>query len=407
LPGAISIGYKSPRVEGSAVVRRFALIVVLGGVFALTAVSGAIAQAPPEEGTGVRQLPASSPHWALVYSLAALGSFTPASVTIIDGDTRKVLGMLDGGLASGFAMAPDGHEFYLADTFYSRGARGDRTDVVSIYDGKTLNSTGEIVIPPKRQLTAQDNVTTAVTPDGQILLVANMTPSTSATVIDIKNRKVLGEIEMTGCTEVIPTGNRQFVSLCGDGSMMTTDFDDTGKATSQKRTAKPFFDPDKDPVYATPAVIGTQAYFLSYNGKVYPVDLSTDPATPGESWSLLSPDQIKEKWKPGGIQQLAVHRDKGLIYILMHQGGEWTHKDPSREVWAVDVKAHKRVKKFMLDRMADAIMITQDANPLMFTEVGTLPPVTLGYLQVYSASSGKLLGTIEPNLAISEHIYGM
>jgi methylamine dehydrogenase heavy chain len=389
------------------VFRRTASTFAIAATLFLAGAHAARAQQAPEEGTSVRQLPSPNPHWGFVYSLAALGSFSPASVTIVDGDKRKVLGMLDGGLGSGFAAAPDHHEFYMADTFYSRGSRGDRTDVVTFYDGKTLNPTGEVIIPPKRQLTAQDNATLSVTPDGAMLLVANMTPATSATVVDIKNRKVLGEIEMTGCTEVLATGNRQFVSLCGDGSMMSTDFNDSGKAVSQKRTAQPFFNPDKDPVYALPAVVGKQAYFLSYHGTIYPVDLSTNPATPGQSWPLLSPQEAKKGWRPGGIQQLAVHRSKGLIYVLMHQGGEWSHKEPGRDVWVYDLRTHQRVRKIALQRPVDAIMITQDDQPLLFAEMQTFPPVTLGYLQVYSVPRNKLLGTVEPNLAIEEHLYGM
>ncbi len=365
------------------------------------------AQAPPEEGTTVAQLPAPGAHWAMVYSLASLGSFTPSSVTIVDGDTRKVLGMLTGGLGSSFAMAPDHSAFYMADTFYSRGSRGDRTDVVTIYDGKSLDPTGEVVIPAKRQLTAQDNATIGVTPDNNLLLVANMTPATTATIIDLKNRKVLGEIEMSGCTETIVTGARQFVSLCGDGSMMTTDFDDNGAATSQKRTASPFFDPEKDPVWALPAVIGSEAYFVSYHGTVYPVDLSTDPATPGKSWSLLSSDDLAKKWRPGGVQQFTVHQKKGLLYILMHQGGEWTHKMPSTEVWVYDLKTQKRVRKITLKRMVDAIMTTQDDNPLLVGVMQVIPPATLGYVDFYSLASGKLTGSINDFATLFEHIYGI
>ena len=388
-------------------VRRILLILTIAIAVCVPGAHRAIAQEPPAEGTSVRQLPGPSPHWGFFYSLATLGSFSPSNVTIIDGDTRTVLGTLDGGLASGFAAAPDHHEYYMADTFYSRGSRGDRTDVVTIYDGKTLNPTGEVIVPAKRQLTAQDNVTTSVTPDGQMLLVANMTPATTATVVDLKTRKVLGEIELTGCTEVLVTGNRQFVSLCGDGSMMTTDFDDAGKTTSQKRTPQPFFDPDQDPVYAIPAIIGHRAWFLSYGGTVYPVDFSTEPATPGKPWPLLTPAESAKQWKPGGVEQLAVNRSKGLIYVLMHQGGEWSHKEPGSDVWVYDLQSHRRVRKVALQRPADAIMATQDDKPLLFAQMQSVPPLTLGYVQVYSVSSGKLLGTVEPNLAIFEHIYGM
>ncbi len=386
-------------------IARLALISAMVSSLSLASANWSSAQAPPED-TSVAQLPAPTAHWAMVYSIAPLGSFSPASVTIIDGDSHKILGMLDGGLSSSFAVAPDRHAFYLADTFYSRGSRGDRTDVVTIYDGKSLDPTGEVVIPPGRQLSAQDNATIGVTPDGKILLVANMTPTTTATMVDLSNRKVLGQILMAGCTEVLVTGNRQFVSLCGDGSMLTTDFDDGGNAASQKRTATPFFDPDKDPVFALPAMVGTQAYFLSYHGTIYPVDLSTDPATPEKPWPLLSGDEAAKNWKPGGVQQLAVHAKRGLLYVLMHRGGEWTHKQPGAEVWVYDIKSQKRVKKMALKKMADAIMVTQDDNPILVAvmQVSQLSP---GYAMFYSLSTGKLTGSVDDLSVIVEHIYGM
>ena len=37
----------------------------------------------------------------------------------------------------------------------------------------------------------------------------------------------------------------------------------------------------------------------------------------------------------------------------------------------------------------------------------SVPPLTLGYVQVYAAGSGRLMGTVEPEIAIFEHIYGM
>ena len=218
----------------------------VGLAFVLTCVTESTAQLPPEAGASVALLPAATAHWIFLYNISALGSIAPTSVTILDGDARRVLGVLTGGVGGGFAVAPDRSAYYMADTFFARGSRGERTDVVTIYDGKTLNPTGEVVLPVGRQLTAQDNATIAVTPDGKLLLVANMTPATSATVVDIANKKVLGKIELSGCVEVLVIGNRRFVSLCGDGSMMTTDFDDSGAATAQKRTAAPFFNPDSD-----------------------------------------------------------------------------------------------------------------------------------------------------------------
>jgi len=387
-------------------IRRLMLCLTLILALSLLRVQASAAQAPPEEGTSVAVLPAPTAHWVFLYNLTALSSFAPSTVVILDGDSQKILGMLAGGLGSSFAIAPDHSAFYMADTFFSRGSRGERTDVLTIYDGKTLNPAGEVVLPSGRQLTAQDNATIGVTPDGKLLLVANMTPATSATVVDIANKTVLGKIEMSGCVEVLVTGNRQFVSLCGDGSMLTTDFDDGGKATSQKRTAAPFFNPDTDPVYALPGIIGQTAYFLSYGGKIYPVDLSTDPATPGTPWALLSADEAAKKWKPGGIQALAVHQKKGLLYVLMHQGGEWTHKLPGVDVWVYDVKTQKRVKQLKLESMADAIMATQDDQPLLIAAMPFNPPAP-GNVHVYSAIDGKQRGALN-DLVVApfEHIYG-
>jgi methylamine dehydrogenase heavy chain len=387
--------------------KRLLLISALALAIFPARASLSIAQAPPEEGTRVAVLPALGPHTVFVYSIASLGSFSPASVTIIDGDKAKILGMMTGGLGSGFALPPGHHEFYMADTFYSRGSRGERTDVVSIYNGKTLNPAGEVILPPKRQLTAQDNATTSVTPDGRFLLVANMTPATSATVVDLRKRKVVGELDMTGCTEVLVTGARQFVSICGDGAMTTTGFDDSGKQTSRKRTAAPFFNPDKDPVWPLPAIVGHEGYFLSYHGMIYPMNLADDPATPSAPWSILTPEEEKADWKPGGIQNMAVDAHRGLLYVLMHQGGEWTHKMPTTHVWVIDLKTHKRVRQIELGRMVDAIMLTSDANPLLVAAMQTVPPATLGYVDFYAADDGKPIGHLDNFPVLATHLYGL
>src|SRR5437773_2918087 len=100
-------------------------------VLSFTCLGESAAQAPPEEGTSVAVLPAPAAHWVFLYNLAALTSSTAANVTILDGDSHKVLGMLTGGVGSGFAIAPDHNAYYMADTFFSRGSRGDRTDVVT------------------------------------------------------------------------------------------------------------------------------------------------------------------------------------------------------------------------------------------------------------------------------------
>ncbi|HSR57602.1 MAG TPA: amine dehydrogenase large subunit, partial [Candidatus Binataceae bacterium] len=60
-------------------------------------------------------------------------------VWIIDGDSRKLVGQLSAGYLANFEVSPDHREMYTVDTYYSRGWRGTRTDVVTIFDAKTTN----------------------------------------------------------------------------------------------------------------------------------------------------------------------------------------------------------------------------------------------------------------------------
>ncbi|MGZ6253359.1 MAG: amine dehydrogenase large subunit [Candidatus Binataceae bacterium] len=357
---------------------------------------GALAQMPPNEQVTVLQLPAYSPHWVATMTPLS-GSIMMTPIVLIDGDTQKVLGNLSGGLAAMFAPSPDHKFFYLADTFYSRGTQGDRTDVLSIYDATHLSRIGEIPITSKRQLALADPSSMGVTPDGRFVLLLNLTPATSVTAVDLDRKKVAGEIQTPGCSEILILGDRQFASVCADGSMLTTDFDDSAKTTSQKRTAKPFFDVEKDPVFQLPAMIDKKAYFVSYHGMVYPMDLSASPAEPAETWSMLSDAEKKEGWRPGGWQPVAGYAPEHLIFVLMHQGGEWTQKSAGPEVWVYDVNDHKRVARIPMPLQSNAIKVSQDDSPLLFALV-----TSESKLQIFSALKGRYLGTVNE---VSQHPY--
>jgi methylamine dehydrogenase heavy chain len=296
-----------------------------------------------------------------------------------------------------FAISPDHKEFYTADTFYSRGVQGDRTDVITIYDATHLSRSGEIAISNKRQLALADPTSMSVTTDGRFLLLLNLTPATSVTAVDLQGKKVAGEIQTPGCSEILMLGAREFASVCADGSMLTTQFDDSAKATSQKRTVKPFFDVEKDPVFQLPALMDKKAYFVSYHGMVYPMDLGSSPAEPGDPWSMLSDKEKTDGWRPGGWQPVAGYAPGHLIFVLMHQGGEWTQKSAGPEVWVYDLKTHKRVNRIPLPAKSNAIRVSQDDNPLLFALV-----TSESQLQVFSALKGRYNGTVNE---VSQHPY--
>lgn len=341
---------------------------------------------PPPTGVKVATLPAMSPHWVFVED--PISNVTINSVSLIDGDSLKTLGMISGGLESDFALAPDHKRLFMADTYWSRGTRGARTDVVTIYDARTLNVTGEVAIPP-RQLSIPDHTQADVTPDGRFLLVTNMTPATSVTVVDLKSDKFIGKIATPSCTEVFVTGPRQFSSICGDGSMLTVTMDDSGKAASTKR-AGPFFDPEKDPVFGYPAMVGKVGYFVSYHGVVHPVELSGPQAQFQPTWSLLDAADKAQHWLPGGWQAYWAYQKRGLLYVLMHQGGEWSHREVGVQAWVFDVHQKRRIDRITLAEPADSIVTTQDGNPLLFAVT-----THTGKLQVYSALNGRYHGATD------------
>ncbi len=351
-------------------------------------VARALAQMPPQEQVNILELPPVSPHWIAVTSFG--GSIMVTPITLIDGDSLQVVGTITGGLTAMFAAAPDHKQFYTADTFYSRAIRGDRTDTITIYDARKLAPTSEIVIPNKRQLAVQDTTAMNVTPDGRFLLYSNLTPATSVTAVDLQGNKVAAEIQTPGCSEILILGEREFASVCADGSMLTTQFDDNAKATEQKRTAKPFFDVEKDPVFAAPAMIDKQAYFVSYHGVVYPMDISSSPASPGASWPLLTDQDKQEGWRPGGWQPVAYYAPDYLMFVLMHRGGEWTHKKAGTEVWVFNVSQHSRVARIPLPVEANSIRVTRDGKPILFAA-----STHEGVIQVFSALGGKYQGQIE------------
>jgi methylamine dehydrogenase heavy chain len=362
---------------------------------------------PPTEGVSVLKMPAPGRHWAFIMA-PLYGNFLVSQIYVIDGDSAKILGMMTGGLLSTAAVSPDRSRIYVADTFFSRGTRGARTDVVTIYDTKTLAPTGEVVIPPRRLLAAPDNLQLKATSDGRLLLVANMTPATSVTVIDTAGDKVVGEIPTPGCPEFQLVGARRFVSLCGDGAMLSVGFDDAGKVRSEKRS-KPFFDPEKDPVYAYPAIIGTENYYVTYHGMVHPMDVASDPPVAGASWSLVSDQEKAQGWRPGGAQPFWGHSASGLIYVLMHQGGEWTHKQPGAEVWVFRAKDHRRVQRLTLPEAASSIYVSSDKQPLIFAATPTdvlqfgAKPFTLQVL----AADGRYLGKIDQLGGFPAAIFGL
>ncbi len=367
--------------------RPFANTLMLCALLAGSA--GAELPSDSARGPEVATLPVpASKHWVWVNDFV-FPHMADGMAYLIDGDSGRYLGTLSTGF--GFAhviLSRDGRLIYSPETYFSRGTRGKRTDVVTLYDPGTLKPVGEIAIPPKRASNMPMIANQVLTDDDRFLLIYNFNPAQSVTVVDTKLRKFVREIETPGCALVYPTGPRSFFSVCGDGSLSLVELDDAG-AARQKRT-QPLFDLAGDPVTEKAVRIGQIWYFVSFAGRIYPLQAGALQASMGPTWWLTTEAERKAGWRPGGLQQLAVNPQKSLLYAIMHRGGLATHKDPGKDVWVFDVSTHRRVQQFVLKNLASSIQLSSDARPLLYSIFidGT-------DLDIYDAASGKLLRSVD------------
>jgi methylamine dehydrogenase heavy chain len=354
---------------------------------AAAALASAHVHAAAFDTPGVATVPAPGPHWFWADDLAFFSVVDGRSM-LVDADTGRFVGMLStGALFAKLDLPGDYGTIYSVETYYSRGTRGERTDVVTYYDPTTLAPTGEVVIPPHRQSGVPLLAMSGLTDDDRPLLVYNFNPAQSITVVDVGARKVAGELPTPGCALVYPAGPRRFAMLCQDGALLTIDLNDAGGEAARTRSA-PFFDPKTDPITEKGVRLGKRWLFASFGGRLHEVDAGGAEAA-FASWPLLDDADRAESWAVGGAQHLALHAASGRLYALMHQGGADSHKDPGTEVWVYDVAAKRRVQRIALQKPAVSIQVTQDAAPVLLATLGE--PV----VEVYGATTGAHRRTIE------------
>ena len=358
---------------------------LLTGILTVLLATTAFADLPNDPNNVVEKLPASYPDtWVYAHD-TNFYALADGKVVIVDvaSENRNYKGSLGVGQFGSFLPSSTRSELYAAETFYSRRLRGERTDVITIYDKVNLSPIDEIVLPggKRGQLVTYEN-TLQFLNNEKFLLLFNFSPATSVSVIDIEKRKIVSEVQIPGCSMIYPTAKLSFASLCSDDVMLISYLNKDGTVKSQKRSKK-FFSGDKDPLFAVTAMIGDVAYFPSFKGQLQPIDMSS--ATPKilPAWSLVTDNERAMNWRPGGWQIITAHSN-GQLYVLMHKDGyNGSHKDGGSEVWVFDTTSKKRIRRLVLKEWGVSIEVTKGDSPYLVVTNGNYD------LDVYSANDGK------------------
>jgi methylamine dehydrogenase heavy chain len=352
---------------------------------ALAATLPVQAQLQPEELTRITLQEVMQPHWVWINDIS-FDRMLDGRAYLVDADKGEMLGMVSAGYSHGALMLKeDGKGFGLPATFLSRGTYGERTDVVTFYKTSDLAPGAEAVIPAKRYNGMPFLSVAPVMPGGRFGLVYNFTPEQSVTVIDMAAERTVGEYATSGCGLIFPTAPAKFFLICGDGALQAATLDEAGRVTLGKTTRKLFA--DDDPVTEKGVWTGREWLFFTPAGKVHVIVHDKDMPRLARTWSLLGAGDAG--WRPGALQTAAYHRATGRLYVLMHEGGPNTHKDPGTEIWVYDGPRGQRIQRIRLDGFGHSVAVSQDAKPLLYT---TVPGET--DLTVRDAMTGAVLRKI-------------
>ena len=329
---------------------------------ALAAHGPALAAAPEPEESMVKTLEAPKASWVFIQR----GFVLPGTV-IYDTATGKYVAQVETPILGDLAIDPEGKHYYSAETTWTRRIHGTRQDYISVYDASTLKLEGDIDIPGRILVGGREH-NFIVSDDAKTGYIYNFSPISSVNVVDLAKRKLTGSFELPGCADLILNPGVGLAALCSDGTMASIKL--TGAKADITRTDK-FFDATNDPIFDNVQYDKAkgQVVMMTYTGQIMTAKLGAMP-TVSAPFSIQEAAGLRKgetkpldvNWYPGGGQPMALHRASGQLFVLMHTGEYWTHKDSGTEIWDVDLATKKVVKRFAISGQPSSLNVTQEAD---------------------------------------------
>ncbi len=332
------------------------LFFVLGlALFALSV----SAQIAPEE-ISVETMPDPGTNWFIAKT--GNGGY------IFDATTGQMQGMLSlsRNTPAVTSSAPR-REFYAAESYFSRGVYGERTDIVAIYDYENLSPIAEIQIPNHMaRLSVRAHL--GLMNNGRHVAILNMNPGHSVSIVDVQERIFVNEASTPGCAVIMPVANSDFLQVCGDGTLQLIQLDLGGFEENRVRSDV-FFNVIEDPIFDRVTRSADGWYLITHSGTIFEASTNEDEINISDGWSVL-PDG-EEGWRPGGRNEIiTAHQELGLIYVLMHEGGVDTHHENGTEIWVLDANTRRRIHRLELETPASSLTVTQEDEPKLIVSGG-------------------------------------
>lgn len=319
------------------------------------------------ENLSTADMPAPSTSHVFVHDMS-FAHIIDGRVVMLDARTGKIVSFFSTGYMGQFALTEDRKTLLASAGYFSRLIRGDRTDVLQVFDLSNHSLKGEILLPPRRAQALPYRGLMEVSADGKRVYVQNANPGSSVTVVDLPNMKVLGEVGTPGCWAILPAsaGHTRFSTICGDGKVLTVTLDDAGQVVDQQRSTK-FFDVDDDPLFIQGERVDATYHFISFQGVLHTLNLdAAQPKILGAQPLMPARGKVSG-WRPGGYQPFAIDPHRQRLYMLVHpRGREGSHKAGAREIWGFDLSTRALVQRMPASGEI-ALTLTKDPAPLLLT----------------------------------------